>query len=93
MKSFTVEELKSSKEYKEWIGDENVVKIHDTYHDDPMDYAAYIVITKRAGRYSITRFFKMPTNLSKVQVSVDKQNISAEEVFEDLLNKYSSGLR
>jgi predicted RNA binding protein with dsRBD fold (UPF0201 family) len=92
MKSFTVEELKSSKVYKDCIGEAQVVKIHDTYHDDPMDYAAYIVITKRAGKYNITRFFKNPSGLGGIQVSVDKQNISAEEVFDDLLNKYSSGL-
>ena len=97
-KTFSVEKLKESEEYKKWIGKQKVVKIHDTYYDSGDDYATYIVITKKEWKviddsYTITRFFRMGLNPDKIHVSVDQQDISAEAVFTTLLEKYSSGLK
>lgn len=91
---FTIEKLEASKEYKDWIRDE-VVLVHDTYHDIP-DYSAFIVVTKRmdgyAALYTITRFFPTGITADRIAVSVDASDIDAEEVFKKLLKDYSTGL-
>jgi hypothetical protein len=72
--------LKESKEFKEWIHGE-VVLTHNIYPD------TFIVIHKyqEIQKYYITRFFELG---NKIQVSVDAQNKTAEEVFQILLSKY-----
>lgn len=86
---FTTEELIGSIEYKEWVT-EPVVLIHNTYHDAVEPYQTYIVIQSLGdGLYSITRFFKSG---NRIMVSVDHNNVTAENVFSILLTDYSRGL-
>lgn len=93
MGTFTQEKLKDSIQFKEWITDK-IALIHNAYWDDKSDYAAWIVIQwheDSGGTYSITRFFENSNN--KIMVSVDHNNLTAEEVFQILLSDYSTGLK
>jgi hypothetical protein len=85
----TKETLKISKEFKEWITGK-VALTHNVYYDSKEPYATYIVLHSDMGKWTITRFFEMG---GKIQVSVDYENISTEEVFKLLLNEYSRGLK
>lgn len=85
----TVEDLKNSPQYKEWVTGKMVL-IHNTYWDSKEPYEAYIVLHMDMGKVTITRFF-MGGN--KIQVSNDHIDISVEETFEILLSQYSSGLK
>src|SRR5690606_9908114 len=95
-KTFTVEKLKESEEFKRYIGSSDVVKIHDVYYDVRDDYATFIVITKKSDLFNITRFFPrfggdMRMGVSgRLNVSVDHEKITAEKVFDVLLEDYSS---
>lgn len=86
--NFTLDELKNSSEYKDWITD-RVSLIHNTYYDYKVPYASYIVLTSDMGKWTITRFFKIGES---IQVSVDYTDISTEETFKVLLSDYSRGL-
>lgn len=86
--TFTEEILKNSEEFKDWVTG-RVALIHNTYHDSRVPYESYIVLHSDMGKWTITRFFKVG---EKIQVSVDHENISTEDVFKILLTKYSRGL-
>ena len=90
---FTEQQLKESAEFKEWVTPENVVLIHNCYYDSKEPYGSYIVISKEdddnPSLYTITRFFQGGNNIN---VSVDYQDVTAEEIFPLLLSDYSGGL-
>lgn len=90
---FTEEQLKNSQEFKDWIKDK-VALIHNTYFDSEQPYGSYIVLTSNMGKWTITRFWQNSFSdiKAKINVSVDYNNISTEEVFKLLLTKYSRGL-
>ena len=92
--SFSVEELKNSKEFKDWVTG-RVALIHNTYFDSRTPYETYIVLHSDMGKWTITRFWKSPNRkdqLDKIHVSNDYVGISTEEAFVKLLSDYSRGL-
>jgi hypothetical protein len=83
--------LKESIEFKNHIGDDKIMLIHDPYFESNIT-PAFIVIhsnKKSRNRFTITRFWKRKDN---IMVSVDHKNKTAEEVFKILLFDYSRGL-
>ena len=88
--------LKASKEWKDWIQDDNVVRVFDIHRNDPDApnmYRTFIVIVREDAEsfdqpyYTITRFFPLG---DRIMVSVDHTNLTAEEVFDVLLTIYSA---
>jgi len=90
---FTEEELKNSEEFKTSIIG-RVALIHNVYYDSEGE-PLYIVLYSQMGKWTIMRFWKSPnkkTELNKIRVKKDYQNISTEEAFKVLLSEYSRGL-
>lgn len=92
----TQEILIKSEEFKDWIGDDKVALIHNTYYDSKIPYASFIVIhasedQQENSKWTITRFFPF-IGTERINVSVDYSDISTEECFKILLTEYSRGL-
>ena len=85
--------LKESQEFKKWIGDDKVRLIHDPYFESNAPSAFIVIHSKKgSGKFTITRFWQRKNEPDKIQVSVDYENKSTEEVFKKLLFDYSRGL-
>lgn len=91
------EEFKQTDGYKQWIGGQEVAHMFKPYgEDDP--YNAFIVIVKCSEEfhteqlYDIYRFFPMGSP-DKLTVSCDVQDLTAEEVFKALIEKYSEPMK
>ena len=97
-KTFSLDVLKNSEKFHEWIDPNDVVMVHDIHHDSALDYATYIVITKdKIGvgddlnhvTYSLYRFFMIGDT---VHVSADHLGKTANYLFVELVGKnYSRG--
>lgn len=90
----TEEDLKNSKEFKEWITG-RVALIHNLYPDSEEPFPTYIVIHSDMGKWTFTRFWRSPNRkdqLDKIHVGNDYENISTEDAFKILLSDYSRGL-
>jgi hypothetical protein len=101
-KTFSLDVLKASATFKNWIVDEKrITMIHDINHDSSLDSATYIVVTKDVSstrvkgqdKYTITRFFSIGhfENMT-IHASQDHVGKTAAEVFALLMSKvYSRG--
>jgi hypothetical protein len=93
----TAQTLVDSKEFKDWIGDDQVRLIHNPYFDSET-LPAFIVVhsdKEDGNKFSITRFWQSPNRkdqLDKIHVSVDHKSKTVDEVFQLLLSDYSKGL-
>lgn len=86
------EELTSSMEFRDSIATDEVVLIHSPYE---FETPSFVVIHKKDGFYSITRFWRSPNRkdqLEKIHHKRDYGSITAEEVFVILLEQYSKKL-
>lgn len=100
-KTFSLDVLRESAAFKNWIDESRVQMIHDVNHDSALDSATYIVVTKEISTtrvkseplYTLTRFFTMGyfENMT-IHVSQDYTGKTAAEVFALLMDrKYSRG--
>lgn len=92
----TIENLKNSQIYKNFISGE-VVLIHNPYYDTDKKGKenTYIVIHSDRNTYRITRFWISPNRrdqLDRIHASIDYTGLSAKETFQILLSEYSRGL-
>jgi hypothetical protein len=100
-KTFSLDVLKASENFKSWIDESRIVMIHDINHDTALDNATYIVITKDKSttrvkgedKFTITRFFTIGHfERQTIHVSQDYTGKTAAEVFALLMSKlYSRG--
>jgi hypothetical protein len=100
-KTFSLDVLKNSDLFKQWVDESRVQMIHDINHDSALDSATYIVITKDKSttrvkgedKFSITRFFTIGHfERQTFHVSQDYTGKTAAEVFALLMCKlYSRG--
>ena len=88
---FTINELKSSPEFKSWVKG-RVSLIHNIYSEG---MPTYIVLHSDMGKWTVTRFWKSPNrkdSLDKIHVSQDLVDVSTDEVFAALVTDYSRNL-
>ena len=89
MSDFTVDYLKNTTLYKELVNG-FVSLIHNVYYDSKGSEPVYIVIHSNAGKWTVTRFFRIGGD--KLHASNDYVEISTNELMQKLLSNYSRGL-
>lgn len=81
--------LQDTEEYQLWVADEIVL---EREIDKPLGNmpSTLLTVTKNDAGYTVYRTF--PASPDNATVSADMQNVTAEEVFAALLDKYSQRL-